>query len=116
MNDQSRAAFRSHILGSAAASRRIALATSARAVRDIKPEEAHAIAVDAYVYFYPIVTMDITRMQLTNVEAGKSEIGGPMNTFANVKAFPYGRDEGGGAPQLRHALFERLARSHQGAR
>ena len=32
--------------------------------------------------------MDITRKQLTNVEAGKSEIGGPMNEFANVKTFP----------------------------
>jgi hypothetical protein len=30
----------------------IASATAPRA-EDIKPEEAHAIAVDAYVYFYP---------------------------------------------------------------
>jgi hypothetical protein len=51
-------------------------------------EEAHALAVDAYVYFYPLVSMDVTRKQLTNIEAGKSEIGGPMNMFVNVKAFP----------------------------
>ena len=31
-------------------------------------QEAHAIGVDAYVYFYPLVTMDLTRKQLTNVE------------------------------------------------
>lgn len=54
----------------------------------ITPEEAHSIATDAYVYLYPLVTMDVTRRQLTNVEAGKTEIGGPMNTFTNVKAFP----------------------------
>jgi hypothetical protein len=64
-----------------------ALTTAARA-QGITPEEAHAIAVDAYVYFYPLVTMDITRRQLTNTEPGKSEIGGPMNAFTNVKAFP----------------------------
>ena len=34
----------------------------------ITPEEAHAIGVEAYLYFYPFVTMDITRKQLTNVE------------------------------------------------
>lgn len=54
----------------------------------ITPEQAREIAVDVYLYFYPIVTMDLTRRQLTNVEAGKSEIGGPPNTFVNVAAFP----------------------------
>jgi hypothetical protein len=32
--------------------------------------------------------MDLTRRQLTNIEAGKSEIGGPPNMFVNVQAFP----------------------------
>jgi len=27
--------------------------------------------VDAYVYFYPLVSMDITRKQSTNIEPGK---------------------------------------------
>jgi hypothetical protein len=54
----------------------------------VTPEQAREIAVDAYLYFYPIVTMDLTRRQLTNVEAGKSEIGGPPNTFVNVPEFP----------------------------
>ena len=31
-------------------------------------EEAHAVGVDAYLYFYPLVTMDLTRKQLTNQE------------------------------------------------
>src|SRR5262245_52383679 len=51
-------------------------------------EEAHAIGVDAYLYFYPLVTMDVRRLQSTNMEPGK-EIGkGPMNTFVNVPAYP----------------------------
>jgi hypothetical protein len=54
----------------------------------ITAEEAHAIGVDAYLYFYPIVTMDVTRKQLTNQEAGPGSLGGPMNRFANIPAFP----------------------------
>ncbi|WP_084143670.1 DUF1254 domain-containing protein [Methylocapsa acidiphila] len=54
----------------------------------ISEEEAHAIGVDAYLYLYPLVTMDLTRKQLTNVEPGKEWGRGPMNTFANVPEFP----------------------------
>src|SRR5262249_15093382 len=51
-------------------------------------EEAQEIGVDAYLYVYPIVTMDVTRKQLTNEEPKPGGIGGPMNRFANVGAFP----------------------------
>ena len=54
----------------------------------ITEEEAHAIGVDAYLYFYSLVTMDLTRKQLTNQEPTPGGIGGPMNSFANVGAFP----------------------------
>jgi hypothetical protein len=54
----------------------------------ITEDEAHAIGVDAYLYFYPIITMDLTRKQLTNQEPKPGGIGGPMNRFANVGAFP----------------------------
>ena len=50
--------------------------------------EAHAIAVDAYIYFYPLMSMDITRKQFTNVEPGKDALKGPANTFVNVPAYP----------------------------
>ena len=50
--------------------------------------EAHAIAVDAYIYFYPLLSMDISRKTFTNVEPGKVFGKGPMNTFTNVPAYP----------------------------
>jgi hypothetical protein len=54
----------------------------------ITEAEAQAIAADAYIYFYPLISMDITRKQSTNIEAGKEFAKGPMNTFVNVPAFP----------------------------
>ena len=60
---------------------------SARAAEQITQEAAHAIAVQAYVYLYPLVTMDITRRQLTNV-AHAEGISAPPNSFANIPAFP----------------------------
>ena len=64
------------------------LAPAMAATGPVTEEEAHAIGVDAYLYFYPIVTMDVTRKQLTNEEPKPGGIGGPMNRFANVGAFP----------------------------
>ena len=40
--------------------------------QSLSAEEAQTIGVDAYLYFYPLVTMDITRKQLTNSPAGRS--------------------------------------------
>ena len=42
----------------------------------------------AYLYFYPLVTMDVTRKQLTNVAKASGASNAPMNTFANIPAFP----------------------------
>jgi hypothetical protein len=55
---------------------------------DLTAEQARAIAVDAYVYFYSLITMDVTRKQFTNVEAGKEFGKGPMNMFVNVPVYP----------------------------
>jgi hypothetical protein len=60
----------------------------AHADEPIAPEAAHAIGVDAYLYFYPLVTMDITRKQSVNFEPGKELAKGPMNMFVNVPAYP----------------------------
>jgi hypothetical protein len=54
----------------------------------LSPEAAHAIAVDAYIYFYPLVTMDITRKQSVNIEPGKEFGKGPMNMFVSIPAYP----------------------------
>jgi hypothetical protein len=54
----------------------------------ISEQQAHDIAVNAYLYFYPLLSMDITRLQSTNIEAGKAFGKGPMNTFVNVPAYP----------------------------
>jgi len=50
-------------------------------------EQADAIGVDAYIYFYPMILMDLTRKQ--SINGTRTEFGqGPMNTFANVPAYP----------------------------
>jgi hypothetical protein len=54
----------------------------------ITEQEAQAIAVDAYVYLYPLVTMDVTRRQFTNIEPGKELGKGPMNMFHNLPEYP----------------------------
>ena len=33
--------------------------------------EARTIAQEAYIYFYPLVIMDVSRKHFTNIEAGK---------------------------------------------
>jgi hypothetical protein len=58
-----------------------------RAEDRLSEQEAHAIGVQAYLYFYPLVTMDLTRRQLTNV-ARPEGISAPVNAFANIPAYP----------------------------
>ena len=77
-------------------------------------ERAHAIGVDAYTYLYSLVTMDVTR-QAAHQYAGRRA--GLRRTAEHVQEhsdLSDRRHEGGGAPELRHALFERLARPDQG--
>jgi hypothetical protein len=60
----------------------------ALAAGPITEQDAHSIGVDAYLYFYPLVTMDLSRKQLTNIEPGKELGRGPMNMFSNLPTFP----------------------------
>lgn len=56
-----------------------------------KAMDVAAIAVDAYIYLYPLVTMGVTRLQFTNVpdEKAKPNSGqGPVNEFHHFRAFP----------------------------
>jgi hypothetical protein len=41
--------------------------------------------VDAYVYFYSIMSMDVSRKQFTNATTDFKD---PMNTFVNVAEYP----------------------------
>src|SRR5215470_3895597 len=77
------------VLGSALATQAMAQTSPA----SITEQEAQAIAADAYVYLYPLVTMDVTRKQLTNIEPGKEPGRGPMNMFNNIPTYPPADDK-----------------------
>ena len=64
------------------------VAAHAQQPQRISPQEAETIATEAYVYLYPLITMDVSRRQLTNIEAGKMTGRGPMNTFTHIREFP----------------------------
>src|SRR5687767_6127062 len=51
-------------------------------------QEVGTIGVEAYVYLYPLLLMDITRRQMTNLEGGIKPGFGPTNAFQHVREFP----------------------------
>ena len=55
--------------------------------RAITPEEAQAIAVDAYIYGYPLVTMEYTRRVLTNVAKPEGDHA-PMGQLIRLREYP----------------------------
>jgi hypothetical protein len=56
-------------------------------VADVKTDEAKSAAVDAYMYAYPLVTMEYTRRVFTNVaEPGASTA--PMGQWAKLRSYP----------------------------
>jgi hypothetical protein len=55
----------------------------------VSPQDVNAIARDAYLYAYPIVSMDVTMRQATNVpNAGMINMRAPVNQFAHARAYP----------------------------
>lgn len=54
----------------------------------ITKEQANEIGLEAYIYLYPLVTMEITRRLCTNIEPGKIPGFGPMNIFSHLRTFP----------------------------
>lgn len=59
-----------------------------RAEPAISPQQAYEIGLEAYLYFYPLVLMDITRSQMTNVPPGGFLRTRPMNALLHVRGFP----------------------------
>jgi len=51
-------------------------------------DEKLAIVQEAYIYLYPLITMDVTRKVTTNYPPGKQDGMGPMNSVSNFKTFP----------------------------
>jgi hypothetical protein len=61
---------------------------TSKSTTPLTEREARAIAVDAYLYFYSLVSMDVTRKQGTNLKTGEKPGFGPMNMFHHIPAFP----------------------------
>ena len=62
-------------------------ACSSSGTKTTSRQEAVGTAVDAYIYGFPLVTMDMTRKQLTNVDtAGQSRA--PMGQLIRMRTYP----------------------------
>ena len=67
---------------------------AAAAAKELEMREA---AIDAYVYAYPLVTMEITRRVMTNVEKAAGSKA-PMGQFARLRNYPAVDDHSVTAP------------------
>jgi hypothetical protein len=58
--------------------------------RSLGREELDRIAVEAYLYFYPMVLMEVTRRVITNNAYGEKVGRGPMGSLVHSRSFPPG--------------------------
>jgi hypothetical protein len=73
-------------------------AKPAEAPKDAAREkEAFDVGVDAYVYGYPLVTMEMTRRVMTNVAVPTGKLA-PMGRFAHLRKYPSPSDKEVTAP------------------
>src|ERR1700733_9564378 len=72
-------------------------ALAQQAATPLGADEASAIATDAYIYGYPLVTMEYTRRVLTNV-AEANGLNAPMGQLARSRTYPTAAFRGVTAP------------------
>lgn len=69
------------------------MTASAANAQAVSKEQAYEIARDAYIYAYPIVTMDVSMRQSTNVPDAKTvPLRAPLNQFAHARNYPRAED------------------------
>jgi len=86
-------AFAAALVGAACA----APAQAAPAPAPLSEADALALGTEAYVYGYPLVTMELTRRVMTNVAAPTGSHA-PMGRFAHMRAYPTPDDRDVTAP------------------
>ena len=64
-----------------------ALLTAQHTTTKLTPDEASRLGTEAYIYGYPLVTMEMTRKVMTNVEGPENGLA-PMGQFANLRKHP----------------------------
>jgi len=74
-----------------------AAAAKAAAENAAKEVEARELAIEAYMYAYPMVTMEVTRRVMTNVEKAEGSKA-PMGQFARLRTYPAVDDHSVTAP------------------
>jgi hypothetical protein len=62
--------------------------TMTQSMNNISEQEAYEIGIEAYHYFYALITMDVSRKVFTNHPSGEKAGFGPMNEFQSLRQFP----------------------------
>lgn len=76
------------LIGSAFAQNATATRGSASFSPDLSEQEAFEIAEEAYIYAYPLISMDVSRRVMTNLPPGVKPGLGPVNMFQHMRAYP----------------------------
>ena len=66
---------------------KVAAEAKAKAEVDAKVLEAREVAIEGYIYAYPLVTMELTRRVMTNVEKPEATRA-PMGQFLRIRTYP----------------------------
>ena len=65
----------------------LCLSLPAEAASHFRADEAYEIGMEAYIYLYPLVLMDVSRRNHINYEVGQKQGLGPMNMFHNMRTY-----------------------------